>query len=101
MDDLLWNGSWSGGGDDDGCEENLFISDPSCCSSPPLKELQTVAEILGLPEINNSASDMGSMALRKPAGVVDLKLLCDRGNSWPAGASSGGLLLEELENDKG
>lgn len=86
MDDLLWNGSWSTG-EDDGSEESLFSSDdPSRCSSPPLQELQTVARILGLPEIET------------PAPAVELAM---DPKSWPAGASSGGVLLEELENDKG
>ncbi|XP_022948912.1 transcription factor bHLH87-like [Cucurbita moschata] len=89
MDDLLWNGSWNNGEDDGGKESLLFSDGSSRCSSPPLQELQTVARILGLSEIETPTPEMRAVEL-----AVDPK-------SWPAGASSGGLLLEELENDKG
>ncbi|XP_038902463.1 transcription factor bHLH87-like [Benincasa hispida] len=96
MDDLLWNGSWSIE-EDRNCEESLFVSnDPSRCSSPPLQELQTVARILGLSEINTPAPEMKVEKLAK-----DSKVLFEREKSWPVGASSGGVLFDEVENDKG
>ncbi|CAK9324671.1 unnamed protein product [Citrullus colocynthis] len=96
MDDLLWNGSWSKE-EDSSCEESLFVSDdPSQLSSPPLQELQTVARILGLPEVDTPVPEMRVEKL-----VKDSKFLCGRENSGPEGASTGGVLVEELENDKG
>lgn len=93
MDDLLWNGSWNNSGNDDGGEESLFGSDDlSRCSSPPLQELQTVARIMGLPDVRPEelAKDYSKNFLS------DREKLCR-----PAGVSSGGVLLEELKNEKG
>lgn len=97
MDDLLWNGSWSKE-EDSSCEESVFVSDdPSQLSSPPLQELQTVARMLGLPEVDTPAPEMR----RVEKLVKDSKFLCERENSWPEGASTVEVLVEELENDKG
>lgn len=96
MDDLLWNSSWSNE-ENSGSEESLFVSDdPSRCSSPPLQELQTVARILGLPEIDTSTPEtrVGKLA-------EDSKVLFEREKSWPMEVTTGGVLFEVLENDKG
>lgn len=95
MEDLLWNSSWSNE-EDSGSEESLFVSDvPGRCSSPPLQELQTVARILGLPEIDTRTPEIRVEKLAKDSNVFE------REKSCPVEVTTGGVLFEVLENDQG